>query len=128
MINLHYIDHFQITLYKNIQDFNKYFLCINIKFQWHNYLNIGHIEILQVKPFIFIHITCKHYLRSNNHINQQQLSKIKDFTNVIFNKQVFEVTEVHVRASIFSLRYLHIILFWIQALDTITVKILYRKW
>ena len=45
------------------------------------------LKFLQVNPFIFIHKTCKHYLRSNNHNNQQQLSKIKDFTNVVFNKQ-----------------------------------------
>jgi hypothetical protein len=61
------------------------------------------LKFLQVNPFIFIHKTCKHYLRSNNHNNQQQLSKIKDFTNVVFNKQVFKVTEVYTRASIVSL-------------------------
>jgi hypothetical protein len=64
IINLYYIDCFQITLYKNILNFNKYFCCIYIKFQWHNYLNIGHVEILQVKPFIFIHKTCKHKVSS----------------------------------------------------------------
>ena len=61
------------------------------------------LKFLQVNPFIFIHKTYKHYLRSNNHNNQQQLSKIKDFTNVVFNKQVFKVTEVYTRASIVSL-------------------------